>query len=270
MYKNGITWSDGNGVSVLFEVKDLKTVILVMSCMKGRETHCVRLRTQLIRAILKAKNDFCPRAVIEECIMEVESGREWQAVEDCPSNSVKHSVKYLSDSIAARNMEDPPDLSLVNPNGSRGKQISQLLYFEPYSLLTSDLITQMFSEENADLIVSDTFISELAGCLYPCNNILVQVLLSQPVLLREKIIDEVDANALDSLAESSQLLRCVHILKAWAEQQGPCATYRKLRQELNNFSIFCDRNPLNLVWKTVIGSFVCCDIKHANPVTCIL
>jgi len=180
--------------------------------------------------------------------MEVKSGREWQAVEDCPSNSVKHSVKYLSHSIAARNMEDPPDLPLVSLDGSRGKQISQLLYFEPYSLLTSDLITQMFSEENADLIVSDTFISELAGCLYPCNNILVQVL-SQPVLLREKIIDEVDAYALDSLAESSQLLRCVHILKAWVEQQGPGAMYRKLRQELNNFSIFCDRNPLNLVWK---------------------
>ena len=143
-------------------------------------------------------------------------------------------------------------MSLVNPDGNRGKQISQLLYFEPYSVLTSELITKLFSEENADHIVLDTMISQLAGCLYPCNNILVQVLLSQPVLLREKLIDEMDPDALDYFTESSQLLRCGHILKAWVEQLGPDATYGKLRHELNKFSIFCGRNPLDLVCDTVI------------------
>ena len=252
MCKNGITWSDGNGVSALLEVKDLKTVSLVMSSMKGRETHCVRLRTQLIRTILKAKSEFCPRAVIEEFIMDVGSGRELQAVEECPSSSTKYCIQYLSDRIAARGTQDPPDMSLVNPDGSRGKKISELLYFEPYSLLTSELIAQLFSEENADHIVSDTFISQLAGCLYPCNNTLVQVLLSQPVLLREKLVDEMDPNVLDCPADSSQLLRCVHILKAWVEQLGPDATYQKLRHELNKFSIFCGRNPLDLVWDTML------------------
>ena len=247
MCKDGITWSDDNGVSTLLEVKDLKTVTLVMSSVKGREVHCVRLRTQLIKTILKAKNDFCPRALIEEFIMDIGSGRELQAVEDCPSSGTKYSIQYLSGRIAGRGTLDPPDMSLVNPDGSRGKQISQLLYFEPYSFLTSELITKLFSEEGADHIVPDTFISQLAGCLYPCNNILVQVLLSQPVLLREKLIDEMDRDALDCRAESSQLLRCVHILKAWVEQLGPDAKYRKLRQELNKFSIFCGRNPLDLV-----------------------
>ena len=71
MCKNGITWSDGNGVSALLEVKDLKTVIPVMSSMKAREVHCVRLHTQLIKTILKAKSKFCPRAFIEEFIMDV-------------------------------------------------------------------------------------------------------------------------------------------------------------------------------------------------------
>ena len=251
MCKNGIMWSDGNGVSALLEVKDLKTVSLVMSSMKGKETHCVRLRTQLIKTILKAKSEFCPRAFIEEFIMDVGSGRGLQAVEKCPSSSTQYSIQYLSGRIAARGTQDPPDMSLVNPDGSRGKQISQLLYFEPYSLLTSELITKLFSEENADHIISDTIISQLAGCLYPCNNILVQVLIPQPVLLREKLIDEMDTDALDCLTESSQLLRCIHILKAWVEQLGPVATYGKLRHELNKFSIFCGRNPLDLVSDTV-------------------
>ena len=251
MCKNGITWSDGNGVSALLEMKDLKTVILVMSSMKGREIHCVRLRTQLIKTILKAKSEFCPRVLVEEFIMDIGSGRELQVVEECLPSSTEYSIQYLSGRIAARGAQDPPDMSLVNPDGSKGKHISQLLYFEPYSLLTSKLIAQMFSDENSNHIVPDTMISQLAGSLYPCNNILVQVLLSQPVLLREKLVDEMDPDVLDCLAASSQLLRCVHILKAWVEQLGPDATCRRLRHELNKFSIFCGRNPLDLVCDTV-------------------
>ena len=71
------------------------------------------------------------------------------------------------------------------------------------------------------------------------------------MLLREKLVNEMDADALDCRAESSELLRCIHILKAWVEQLGPDATYGKLRHELNKFSIFCGRNPLDLVSDTV-------------------
>ena len=166
MCKNGITWSDGNGVSALLEVKDLKTVSLVMSSMKDRETHCVRLRTQLIKTILKAKSEFCPRAFIEEFIMDIGSGRGLQAVEECLPSSTQYSIQYLSGRIAARGAQDPPDMSLVNPDGSQGKHISQLLYFEPYSLLTSELIAQMFSDENSYHIVPNIFIPVF--CCDPC------------------------------------------------------------------------------------------------------
>ena len=53
---------------------------------------------------------------------------------------------------------------------------------------------------------------------------------------------------LDSLDKiSRQQLKCKHILEAWVEQLGTAATYRKLRQELNEYSIFCGRHPLILV-----------------------
>ena len=71
----------------------------------------------------------------------------------------------------------------VNPDGSLGKQISEILYFEPYTLLTSDIITQLFSEESTGLIVSDAFMLKLANrlCLY--NNVLVKILKLQPRLV---------------------------------------------------------------------------------------
>ena len=245
MWKSGITWHDTNGVSTHFEVRELNTVILIMSSMRGSEIHCVRLRAKLINAILKAKKDFCPRVDMEECMMEVESGSVIQAVQKCPSQSTKYSLKYISDRISTRDAKDHQDLLLVNPDGSPGKRISELLYFEPYTLLTSDLITQMFSRHNSNLILSDAFLSELAGRFYLYNNILSQILALQPRLLSEKL--KKDVYSLESLDEMSQHLRCVHILEVWVEQQESPATYRKLRQELNKYSIFCGRNPLDLV-----------------------
>ena len=245
MWKSGITWHDTNGVSTHFEVKELKTVILIMSSMKGSEIHCVRLRTQLIKTILQARKEFCPRVDVEECIMEVESQRLVHTVQKCPSQSTKYSLKYLSDRVSTRDASDHQDLVLVNQDGSSGKRISELLYFEPYTLLTSDVITQMFARHTSSLIVSDAFLSEVAARFYLCKNILSQILMPQPRLLSEKL--KMDVYSLDSLDEMSKHLRCVHILEAWMERQESPATYRKLRQELNKYSIFCGRNPLDLV-----------------------
>ena len=250
MWKSGITWHDTHGIQTHFEVTNLNTVILIMSCMKGREVHCVKLRTQLISAILKARKEFCPRVDVEECIMEVGNDRVAET-ERCPSQCTKYSLKYISDRISTRDAKDHQDLLLVNPDGSPGTQISELLYFEPFTLLTSDLITKMFSEENSTLILSDIFLSELAGRLYPYNNILALVLMPQPKLLNEKL--KMDVYSLDRLDEMSKQLRCVHILEAWMEQQDSPATYKRLRKKLNKYSIYCGRNPLDLVCKTYLN-----------------
>ena len=245
MWKSGITWHDTNGVSTHFEVRELKTVVLIMSSMKGSEIHCVRLRTQLIKTIMKARKEFCQRVDVEECIMEVESEGLVHTMQKCPSQCTIYSLRYICDRIATRDAKDHQDLVLVNPDGSPGKRISELLYFEPYTLLTSDLIAQMFSKHNSNLILSDAFLSELAGRFYLCNNILSQILMPQPRLLSEKL--KMDVYSLDSLDEMSKHFKCVHILEAWMERQESPATYRKLRQELDKYSIFCGRNPLDLV-----------------------
>ena len=245
IWKSGISWHSTNGVSTLLQVRDLKTVILIASSMKGSEIHFIRHRAQLIKTILKAKMELCPRFDMEECIMEVESEKLFETVQKCPSQSTKYSLKYLSDRISTRDAKDHQDLLLVNPDGSPRKRISELLYFEPYTLLTSDLIAQMFSKHNSNLILSDAFLSEIAARFYPCNNILSQILMPQPRLLNEKL--KMDVYSLDNLDVMSQQLRCVHILEAWMEQQESPATYRKLRQELNKYSIFCGRSPLDLV-----------------------
>ena len=239
MWKNGISWPDTNGVKAVFEMKDLKTATLKMICPEGREIHCVRLRTKLIGAILKAKNELCPHIHVEECIVEVPAGN-LQMILDRPS----HSITYLSRTIANRDQKDDPDLMLTHSDGSTGERISEFLYFDPYVVLTQDLITQLFAKENAKKLVSHSFIARLANRMYPFNDALRGAFDFDPSVLSARLKQD----HLDSLdKQSRQQLRCKHILEAWMEQQETPATYRKLRQELNKYSIFCGRNPLDLV-----------------------
>ena len=239
MWKNGISWPDTNGVKAVFEVNDLKTATLRMICIEGREIHCVRLRTKLINSIMEAKNEFCPHVNVEECVIEVDPGN-YQTVVDCPS----HSVKYLSSMIANRDPKDDPDLILTHSDGSTGKRVSELLYFEPYAVLTPDLITQLFAKENAKKQVSSSFITRLANCMYPFTDSLRRIFDLDPSVLSARLKQD-HLESLDEL--SRRQLRCKHILEAWMEQKDSRLTHRRLRQELNEYSIFCGRNPLDLV-----------------------
>ena len=133
--------------------------------------------------------------------------------------------------------------TLINPDGSPGKQISELLHFEPYALLTPDLITKLFSKETAKQPVSDDFITKLAKRMYPFHDTLLQLLEPPSKILSKKCVD-----IHDSIGEiSQQQLKCEHIVETWMEQQE-YATYRNLKRQLDRYSIFCGRNPLNLVY----------------------
>ena len=238
IWRNGISWLDKNGISSHLEVRSLKTVALSMTCLEDSRIHCVRLRSQLIQTILKSKHEFCPRVLTEEFIVDVADAILLEVVDEFHS----YSIKNLSSRISERSAKDNPDLMLINSDGSQGKRVSELLNFEPYALLNQDLITKLFSNENAKQCVSDDFISELAQWMYPFHDALVRVLEPSSSELNKKYKD-----ICDSLGEvSKQQVMCEHIIRTWVEQQRS-ATYRKLRQQLNRYSIFCGRNPLNLV-----------------------
>jgi len=132
-------------------------------------------------------------------------------------------------------------MTLINPDGSQGKRISELLYFEPYALLTPKLIAELFAKENAKQFVSHELITELAKWMYPFCDALLQILEPSPSELNKRC-----ECICDSLGEvSKQQLMCEHIMETWVEQQKS-ATYRNLRQKFNRYSIFCGRNLVNV------------------------
>ena len=239
IWRNGISWLDINGISSLLEVRSLKTVVLSMSCLEDSRIHCVRLRSKLIQTILKSKHEFCPRVLTEELIVDAADNILLEVVDEFHS----YRIKDLSSRSSERSADDNPDLTLINSDGSQGKQISELLYFEPYALLTPDLIATLFTKENAKESLSEEFISELAQWLYPFHDALVRVLKPSSSELNKKYKDI--CGSLDEV--SKQQLMCEHIIKTWVEQQQRSASHGKLRRQLDRYSIFCGRNPLNLV-----------------------
>ena len=128
---------------------------------------------------------------------------------ECPS----YSIKYFSRTIANRDPKDDPDLVLTHSDGSTGKQISELLYFDPYAVLTSDLITQLFAKENAKNLLSISFITKLASRMYPFSDVLELVLNPDPSILSEKYKDQAHSPG----EKSRQQLRCKHIFEAWVK-----------------------------------------------------
>ena len=105
-------------------------------------------------------------------------------------------------------------MTLINSDGTQGKQISELLYFEPYALLTPDLITRLFSKELQKMSVSDDFISELAKWMYPSCDALLQVLKPSSRLLSKKC-EHIHISLGENL---KQQLMCEHIIETWVEQ----------------------------------------------------
>ena len=106
IWRNGISWLDKNGISSLLEVRDLKTVVLSMTCMEGSRIHCVRLCSQLIQTMLKLKHKFCPRVLTEEFIVDAADNILLEVVNEFHL----YSIKDLSGRISKRIAEDNPDL----------------------------------------------------------------------------------------------------------------------------------------------------------------
>jgi len=141
IWKNGIIWHDANGVSTLFEVRDLRSIVLSMSCMEDCRIHCVRLCSQLIQTILNQKVNFVQECSLKSSyIVDVAGESHLQAVDGCPSHSINYLINYLSSRISTKRANGNPDLTLINTDGSQGQQISEVLYFEPYALLIWGLI----------------------------------------------------------------------------------------------------------------------------------
>ena len=230
VWKNGICWLSRKLVVTAVEVLEQNTaVFMTISCHTGREMKCVEHRSQVIKCILEAKEELCPAVTMKEslihpnCLATPVSGTSLQLF------SISELVEALLEN----------ESGLVSQPGERGVDIDQLLYFEPYTCFSADVLRELVTEfeNNSEKLVSEVFLNKV----YKTS----QTKLDQ---LKQALgIDSAKFRA--ALTRAPQFQRdqpeyqCKLVFQVWKENtQSP--TYGALRSALDKYSVFCGRNLL--------------------------
>ena len=235
IWKNGIHWLNMDGVETIVQVVEQNTaVVLLMGCLTGSEIKCIQLRSAVIQTILATKEKYSIAIDAEESFIQkpekaiAHSSIEVRSLYTFPLSSLKMAIKQRKEFLTNKIGSSPDSVN-----------INVLLYFEPYTCLSKEIINKLLEESNQDLEVSDDFLRECAKVAYPKMAFLKDMLLlpehnSEYSIAIKEYSDQYSDNSTHE---------CFHIFKTW-HKFTPNPTYRGLREALDRFSIFRGRYPL--------------------------
>ena len=70
-WKNGLRWLNLEGIETIVEfIEDRQAIVLLMRVRERSEMKCVRLRSAVIRKILEAKQEYCPKLRTSEYLID--------------------------------------------------------------------------------------------------------------------------------------------------------------------------------------------------------
>ena len=225
IWKNGIHWGTRNGVEIMVELIEEKTVVLMLvRCFKGQELEAVKLRTAVLKKIWEAKQEFCPKAEANEYLIHPSELRQI-------SSQTLKVPKISITEIAQTIVEGSP--FVICPSNNKPLPLDTLLYYEPYSRMGKDHIEMLLSKKNINNSISPDTLLSLSNFLHPVYQHLVKVLKIPPAELgyhTEKWRDH-----------PVQMLH--HLFESWASRREQ-PTFGTLRSEFDQYSIFFGRDPL--------------------------
>ena len=229
VWKNGIYWLR-NGIKTTVEVIEQNTAVsLTISCHTGREMKCVEHRSQVIKCILEAKEELCRGVTMKESLVHPNC---WTT----PVSGTSLQLFSLPQLVRAL-LND--EFELVSQSGEVSVEIEQLLYFEPYSCFSAEILTKFFAEfvNNSDKLLSESFLNKLSKTSHKKVDQLKQALSFNSAKFQAAL-----ARAPPFLRDHPEY-QCKLVFQVWKmNTQSP--TYRALRSALDKYSVFCGRNPL--------------------------
>ena len=243
VWKNGIQWLDQDGVETIVEVSEQnKLVLLLMSCPKGGEMACVRLRSSLISKLLETKEEFCPRISTTELLIDPSN------LSSYPLPSSSELTLYRMDDQVVKAVQECRQFA-IDTTGRRRMKLVKGLHFEPYHGMHTRLINKLFDKDLVIQGVDDGFLHDLAANIYP--NLMKQV--SEQTMLRMFNIpdDRLYYSYFEQFPNERKnpIMRCFRLLLTWKNCDTGGGTYQSLRTILDNYSIFCGRNPVSWRYK---------------------
>ena len=127
IWKNGIHWGTREGVEVLVEIIEEKTIALVLvRCFEGQELEAVKLRTAVLKKVWEAKIEFCPKIDTNEYLIHPS-----KLTSASRSSQTFDTHRISMTEIAQTIVEGSP--FVICPSNNKPLALNKLLYFEPYS-----------------------------------------------------------------------------------------------------------------------------------------
>ena len=224
IWKNGIQWCTRDGVEVLVELVEEKSVLLVLvRCYQGQELEAIKLRTAVFKKVCQTKEEFCPKVHVDEYLIHPSA----------LSKSTPHSSSNdrISISEVAQTVIEGK-LFVVCPN-NRSLPLKALLYYEPYSCIGKKYLESFFKKEKMIESIPSDILLELAKSLHPLYEHIIKILK----------IPEIDVDFLKEIWRENPTILLHRLFKSWASRtEHP--TFQTLRSEFDEYSIFFGRDPL--------------------------
>ena len=225
IWKNGIYWGDGYGVETLVEVAEQNRVAVLMRCPDVK-SECLQLRSLLIQKVLAAAREFCSK------VSTVESFINPSEVTQYPLKPISQLTLYDMTTVATAVAKSMP--SVVDDTGTP-VSLDDLLSFESYADLGEHVLQQLFDEKGPKYKknVSNLLVYDIAKQIPHKKEIIKRLFKVDPYQLAERMSNASFTN------DEHEIIR---ILDIWKETNN--ATFKSLREKLDQFSVFAGRNPL--------------------------
>ena len=207
-----------------------------MGCLEGCEIRCIQLRSAVIQTILSTKEKYSGAVDAEESIvhpdeLELYPLREIKSLFTFPLSELRIAIKERANALTNK-IERRQEM----------KDIDTLLYFEPYTCFTGEIIIKFVRECDNDKEFNDSDDDFIRGCAKVAHPKLA--LLKKVLLLPEHDSEYNTAVkvCVDQFSDDPTH-KCFHIFKTW-QKFTPNPTYRGLREALDSLNIFRGRHPL--------------------------
>ena len=247
LWKNGLRWFDLAGIETLVEmVEDSRGIVMVMRGKRGSEMKCIRLRSQVIRKIIESKEQFCHNLKTEESLLDPSQiGQNgYPVITQALDKLTRYDVLLIVRAIAGN--QD----YVYCRQGKKMLAINRLLYFEAYTGLGEQLLSDIYEDDSHK---SDSEKLDILFQFSRCND--DRVIQIAQVL---KIIRSHYSPSHSPSSSSNNLVqvtdgklypyplfpneRCMSVVNRW--WQYDTQTLSDFRRALDDYSIFSGRNIL--------------------------
>ena len=234
VWKNGIHWLNMDGVEIIVEVVEQNTaVILLMGCLERSQLKCIHLRSAIIECILSTQRKYSNAVDTEECFLHPTELRKYDL--NKVNDIYNFPLNILSNAIVKR--KD----TLTNKIGQRQEMITidELLYFEPYTCLSIELISKLIQKSETDEEVSDDFLRDCARVAHPNLALLKKMFLSPE---QDSEYNTALMSPRDQYSDDPTH-KCFLIFITWKKfKENP--SHKEFRKVFDSYSVFSGRSPL--------------------------